>query len=66
MAKKKISYSKAIAEIEEPIMLIANEELDVDDLSEKVKRVSELLVICKAKLNSTEKEVEKILKEIDE
>jgi exodeoxyribonuclease VII small subunit len=66
MAKKKISYSKAIAEIEETIMLIENEELDVDDLSEKVKRVSELLVICKAKLNSTEKEVEKILKEIDE
>ncbi|GAB7088289.1 MULTISPECIES: exodeoxyribonuclease VII small subunit [Marinifilum] len=66
MAKKKISYSEAIAEIEETIMLIENEELDVDDLSEKVKRVSELLVICKAKLNSTEKEVEKILKEIDE
>ncbi|MCT4602522.1 MAG: exodeoxyribonuclease VII small subunit [Marinifilum sp.] len=52
--------------MEETIMLIENEELDVDDLSEKVKRVSELLVICKAKLNSTEKEVEKILKEIDE
>lgn len=66
MAKKKISYSEAIAEIEETIMLIENEELDVDDLSEKVKRVSELLVVCKAKLNSTEKEVEKILKEIDE
>ncbi|MCY1633151.1 MULTISPECIES: exodeoxyribonuclease VII small subunit [Marinifilum] len=66
MAKKKISYSEAIAEIEETIMLIENEELDVDDLSEKVKRVSELLVICKAKLNNTEKEVEKILKEIDE
>ncbi|PXX99077.1 exodeoxyribonuclease VII small subunit [Marinifilum breve] len=66
MAKKKISYSEAIAEIEETIMLIENEELDVDDLSAKVKRVSELLVICKAKLNSTEKEVEKILKEIDE
>ncbi|NOU61348.1 exodeoxyribonuclease VII small subunit [Marinifilum caeruleilacunae] len=66
MAKKKISYSEAIAEIEETIMLIENEELDVDDLSAKVKRVSELLVICKAKLNSTEQEVEKILKEIDE
>lgn len=66
MAKKKISYSEAIAEIEETIMQIENEELDVDDLSEKVKRVSELLVICKAKLNNTEKEVEKILKEIDE
>ena len=55
MAKKKISYSEAIAEIEETIMLIENEELDVDDLSEKVKRVSELLAICKTKLTNTEK-----------
>lgn len=66
MAKKKISYSEAITEIEETIMLIENEELDVDDLSEKVKRVSELLAICKTKLTNTEKEVEKILNEIDE
>ena len=66
MPKKKISYSEAIAEIEETIALIESEELDVDDLSEKVKRVSELLEICKAKLSNTEKEVEKILSEIDD
>lgn len=66
MAKKKISYKEAIEEIEESIAMIENEELDVDDLSEKVKRVSELLSICKAKLSSTEQEVEKILKEMDE
>ncbi|MPQ45981.1 exodeoxyribonuclease VII small subunit [Marinifilum sp. N1E240] len=66
MAKKKISYKDAINEIEETIALIENEELDVDDLSEKVKRVSELLVICKTKLTNTEKEVEKILTEMDE
>jgi len=66
MAKKKISYKDAISEIEETIALIENEELDVDDLSEKVKRVSELLVICKTKLTNTEKEVEKILTEMDE
>nr|WP_320118457.1 exodeoxyribonuclease VII small subunit [uncultured Marinifilum sp.] len=66
MAKKKISYKEAIGEIEETIALIENEELDVDDLSDKVKRVSELLVICKNKLNNTEKEVEKILNEMDE
>ncbi|MGQ1908450.1 exodeoxyribonuclease VII small subunit [Marinifilum sp. RC60d5] len=66
MAKKKISYKDAISEIEETIALIENEELDVDELSDKVKRVSELLAICKSKLNNTEKEVEKILNEMDE
>ncbi len=66
MARKKITYTEAINEIEATIAMIENEELDVDHLSEKVKRISELLKICKEKLTGTEKEVEKILKEIDE
>ncbi|MFA9370518.1 MAG: exodeoxyribonuclease VII small subunit [Labilibaculum antarcticum] len=66
MAKKKTSYRDAITEIEETIASIENDELDVDELSEKVKRVSELLVICKEKLHNTEKEVEKILNDMDE
>lgn len=65
MAKRKISYSKAIAEIEETVALIESEDLDVDELSDKVKRVSELLAICKDKLYNTEQEVEKIINEID-
>ncbi|MFP4019924.1 MAG: exodeoxyribonuclease VII small subunit [Bacteroidales bacterium] len=60
-----IKYGKAIAEIEEILAKIENEELDVDDLTEKVKRVSELLDVCKKKLHNTEQEVEKILKEIE-
>lgn len=60
-----IKYGKAIEEIEEILSKIENEELDVDDLTDKVKRVSELLNICKTKLHNTEQEVEKILKEIE-
>jgi len=66
MTKKKISYNEAITEIEEILQKIENEELDVDDLSDKVKRVSALIKICKEKLYKTEEEVEKILKEIEE
>lgn len=66
MAKKKINYRDAITEIQEIIQRIEGEELDVDELSDKVKRVSELLKICKEKLHNTEQEVEKILNEIDE
>jgi exodeoxyribonuclease VII small subunit len=66
MPKKKITYKEAIQEIEETIMAIENEELDVDDLSAKVKRVSELLKICKGKLQNTEEEVQKILDEMEE
>ena len=65
MAKKEISYNEAVAEIEEILHQIENEELDIDILSEKVKRVSILLKLCKKKLHQTEEEVQKILDNID-
>lgn len=65
MAKKNISYAEAVQEIETILEQIETGELDVDDLAEKVKQASELLKICKGKLFVTEKEIEKILKEMD-
>ena len=66
MAKKKVTYNEAISEIEEILEKIENEELDVDELAEKVKRVSQLLKICKEKLQTTNEEVEKILGEMED
>lgn len=65
MTKKQISYSEAIAAIDEILQQIETGELDVDELAEKVKQASELLKICKSKLFNTEKEVEKVLKEME-
>lgn len=62
MAKKTISYNEAMAEIEQAIQQIENDELDIDLLSVKVKRVAQLIEICKDKLYKTEEEVEEILK----
>ena len=64
MAAKKITYNQAIGEIEEILEKIENEELDVDELAEKVKRVSILLKICKDKLQKTNEQVEQILNEM--
>ncbi len=66
MVAKKISYNEAMAEIEEILEKIENEELDVDELAEKVKRVSVLLKTCKDKLTKTNDQVEQILKEMEE
>lgn len=66
MTTKKVSYNEAMTEIEEILDKIENEELDVDELAEKVKRVSVLLKICKDKLQKTNEEVEKILKEMED
>jgi exodeoxyribonuclease VII small subunit len=66
MAKKQQTYNEAINEIEEILEHMESEELDVDELSAKVKRVSELVHFCRKKLKNTEEEVEKVLKEMDD
>ncbi|WP_163717153.1 exodeoxyribonuclease VII small subunit [Mangrovibacterium lignilyticum] len=66
MAPKKVSYKEAVEEIDEILEKIENEELDVDELSDKVKRVSVLIKFCKEKLHKTQSEVENILKEMEE
>jgi len=65
MAKKKITYKEAIEEIENIIEKIKSEEPDIDELANKVKRVSELLNICKDKLYKAEKDVNDILDDIE-
>ena len=64
--KKAVTYNEAMAEVEEILEKIENKELDVDDLAEKVKRVSVLLKICKDKLLKTNEQVEQILKEMED
>ena len=66
MATKKITYQEAVNEIDEILEKIENEELDIDELSDQVKKVSSLIKLCKDKLHKTEVEVENILKEMDE
>ena len=62
--KKSLGYNNAITEIETILEQMENEELNVDVLSEKVKRVSYLIKVCREKLLQTEEEIEKVMKEI--
>lgn len=66
MGKKSIKYKDAINEIESILNKIDQDELDIDELSEQVKRVSQLIKLCKEKLHKTEEEVENILKDMDD
>lgn len=61
----KLSYKDAMAEIESIVAKLEDNQLDVDELGEKVKRVSLLIAFCKSKLHDTEIEVENILKTMD-
>ena len=55
-----------MAEIESIVALLEENKLAVDELSAKVKRVSQLIAFCKSKLHDTGEEVENILKSMEE
>lgn len=66
MAKKDLTYAQAISELEEILEKIEDEQLDVDELSSTLKRVSFLVKFCRDKLYKTEEDIEKILKDISD
>lgn len=63
MAKEKISYDDAVQEIEAILQKIEEGELSVDELAQKVDRVTALLKICRDRLHKTEEQIGKILDE---
>ncbi len=64
MSKSKLTYTSAITELEAIVQDIESGEIDVDVLTAKVKRASELIKFCKDSLRNTQKEVEKTLVDI--
>jgi len=63
--KNKTTYSEAITELEDIVGEIENESISIDELSDKVKRATELISFCKSQLYKTEKEVGDMLKTLD-
>ena len=61
MATKKFNYNEAIQSIEQILERFRNEELDVDTLSEEVKRATTRIASCRERLTKVEEEVNKIL-----
>lgn len=62
---KKLNYQDALTEIEEILNKIESNDLDIDELAEKVKRAAFLLKFCREKLQKTNEEVEKILSDME-
>jgi exodeoxyribonuclease VII small subunit len=63
MDSKKESYSKAMERLEEIVRQIDNNELEIDELADKLKEANEIVAYCSEKLNKVDKEIEKILGE---
>jgi exodeoxyribonuclease VII small subunit len=59
-----MTYSQARKELEEIVRSIESGELDVDKLTEKVKRAAELISFCKEKLTKADEDLQRMLDEI--
>ncbi|WP_420266148.1 exodeoxyribonuclease VII small subunit [Candidatus Magnetominusculus dajiuhuensis] len=64
--KQGFKYSEALKEIEGIISEIESETIDVDVLTEKVKRAIKLIKACKARLRTTEEDLKDVLKDFSE
>ena len=60
---KEIKYEAALAELQTIVHKMENDELDIDQMSEQLKRAQELIKFCKNKLTKTDEEIKKILAE---
>jgi exodeoxyribonuclease VII small subunit len=58
-------YREALEEIEAIVEEIESESVDIDVLTDRVKRATFLMKLCKAKLKKTDDEVKKVLKEFE-
>jgi exodeoxyribonuclease VII small subunit len=54
-------YSKAVERLEDIIAKIENEEIDIDELADKVKEAVGLIKLCKGKIEKAELEVKDIV-----
>ena len=61
MAKENISYTEAFDELQQIVREMENADISVDELSDKIKRCTMLIKICKDKLTKTEAEIAKIM-----
>ena len=63
---KKQTYSESVAELEKILTeLDENKEINMELISEKVKRAAVLLDVCKKQLHEIDTDLEKILENLD-
>ena len=61
MAKKKETYSQAMDRLETIVRQVDSNELEVDELVEKIKEANEIIAFCSEKLKKADMEIEKML-----
>lgn len=60
-----LKYQKAMEKLEEIIARIESEDIDVDELSRKVREAADLIQVCKARIDKAEMDVRKVVKDFE-
>ena len=63
MVRKDLKYEEAMATLEQVVARMENNELDLDTMSEELKKAKQLIKLCKDKLTKTDQEIRKIINE---
>ncbi len=63
MKPEQIKYREAVQRLDEIISQIENEDVDVDELSLRVKEAVELIRLCKARIDKAEMEVKQVVED---
>ena len=58
-----VKYEQAFAELQTIVRRMENDELDIDQMSEQLRRAQQLIRLCKDKLTRTDEEIKRILDE---
>ncbi|MBR3089221.1 MAG: exodeoxyribonuclease VII small subunit [Prevotella sp.] len=59
--KKNFKYEEAVEQLEQIVRKMENDELDIDSLTDELRKAQELIKLCKEKLTSTDAEIKKML-----
>ncbi len=60
-----LTYKEASQELEAILKAIETDAVDVDELTQKVQRSSELIKICKLKLRTAEEAINQVFEDIE-
>jgi exodeoxyribonuclease VII small subunit len=58
---RKLSFGEAVREVEQILADLEQDEVDIDRLSEEVRRAVELIQVCREKLEKTDTEVRELV-----
>ena len=57
-----MKYEEAMRQLQEIVRKMENDELDIDQMTEQLKRAQELIKLCRDKLMKIDEEIRNLLK----